>query len=62
MKTGAKRCDICGQVQEDRIVDGATKMRAWAWMCEPCHRVVGMGFGTGRGQLWDLRTGVKLQG
>jgi hypothetical protein len=42
-----------------RYVDGATIYGPWANMCESCHKRMGMGLGTGRGQLyeWNQATG-----
>lgn len=55
-------CDFCGtQLTPDRI-DGKTKRGPWADMCAPCHHDFGVGFGTGRGQRFDVVTGKKLEG
>ena len=56
------KCDICGDQRIERIVDGKTVYGPWAWMCERCHRVMGVGLGTGKGQLYDVATGKKLEG
>lgn len=54
--------DVTGEGQSGRIVDGKTKFGPWAWMCEPCHKRIGCGLGTGKGQLYDARSGRKLDG
>lgn len=63
-----EQCDICGAGTRrpgSRIVDGKTVHGPWAWMCEKCHSEVGVGFGTGKGQLFERSvTGelTKLKG
>lgn len=56
-----RKCDICGTVPQ-KIVDGKTRQGPWGMMCRPCHKIYGVGLGTGRGQLYDNRTGEKLEG
>jgi hypothetical protein len=41
-------------------VDGKTKMGPWAYMCEDCHTVYGVGLGVGKGQRLKPDGGVKL--
>lgn len=48
-------CDICVHVDhvtppKVAVYDGATKMGAWAYMCEEHFEYVGIGLGTGKGQ------------
>lgn len=57
-----KECDICHEPLEKEFVDGATVFGPWGIMCIPCHELVGMGLGTGRGQRYDLATRNKLEG
>lgn len=62
---GGHKCDICGGYVHElgkTYVDGATIMGPWADMCEGCYRKVGIGLGTGRGQRYDAKTGVKVEG
>lgn len=61
-------CDICGKMfgpspgAGDYFVDGRTKVGMWGIMCLPCHKVHGVGFGTGRGQEYEHRSLVKIRG
>lgn len=64
-------CDICGfkfveytvgQTHDRLIYDGKTKMRLWAWMCEPCYAEYGVGLGLGKGQAYSARTLLKVYG
>ncbi len=57
-------CDVCSTELEEQEywVDGATQYGPWGNMCPACHRQVGMGLGTGRGQKYDCQTLVKLEG
>jgi len=43
-------CDVCNAPIITEFVDGQTTMGPWANMCTGCHRKVGVGLGTGRGQ------------
>ena len=49
---GSTRCDLCGCEITDALVDGATRMGPWAVMCPKCHKIHGIGLGTGRGQMY----------
>jgi hypothetical protein len=43
------KCDFCDEV--DAIIDGATLYGPWAYMCETCYGLHGVGkLGTGYGQ------------
>jgi hypothetical protein len=44
------------------FVDGKTTAGPWANMCLGCFSLFGMGLGTGKGQKYDAKTGVKLEG
>ena len=47
-------CDICKtNLQQKNYVDGKIMNSGWGTMCEGCHRSLGMGFGTGFGQLYN---------
>lgn len=50
-------CDMCGVALTDKFVDGKTAMGPWAMMCLRCHREVGQGIGTGRGQVYQQEGG-----
>ena len=36
-------------------------MGFWATLCEACHEKIGVGFGTGKGQMFD-KDGKKIKG
>jgi len=58
-----KHCDICGKRLEKNFVDGKTIWGPWAIMCLECHEKFGVGFGTGRGQMYEIRDkAVKIMG
>lgn len=57
------KCDLCGRPFEHEFVDGfVVRLGSWGLLCIDCHRTHGCGFGTGRGQRYDLKTLVKLEG
>jgi len=41
------------------FVDGKTKMGPWGNMCLTCHRRVGVGLGTGKGQKYEKQDDGK---
>lgn len=47
-----EECDICKSKLTFEFVDGATILRSWAFMCDPCHIRYGRGLGTGKGQKY----------
>lgn len=62
-------CQLCNQdvrtlpsPNTNTIVDGATVSGPWAYMCRPCHKKFGMGTGLGRGQVYNVVTGEKIDG
>jgi len=61
-----ERCEMCGGEFEGSFVDGKTHLGPWALMCVGCHRTLGCGFGTGRGQKYkwndEERKWVKVKG
>lgn len=58
----AEACDICKRSLDAGFVDGATRGGPWALMCLQCHRLHGVGLGTGRGQRYDGKTKEKVDG
>jgi len=59
-------CDICKVplAGVGRFVDGKTAHGPWGCLCEPCHQDVGVGLGSGLGQLYSQEggRGVKIGG
>lgn len=60
-------CDMCGEPFAGRkFVDGATKPKGrWGIMGLGCHRVHGLGLGTGKGQLYERQDDgryLKIEG
>ena len=58
-------CDLCGVELKKSRIDGKTIHGPWANMCPMCHLQFGVGFGTGKGQKFDLQkdgTWKKVQG
>lgn len=41
-------CNLCNLKKAK--YDGKTKIGAWAYMCNTCFKLYGIGLGTGRGQ------------
>lgn len=64
--TWPANCDICKTDLSTPpilwFIDGRTKQGPWALMCSQCHYSYGVGLGTGRGQKYDSKTLVKLEG
>lgn len=48
-----EKCDICERPIKKEFIDGATMQGPWAIMCSMCHRMYGLGIGTGKGQLFQ---------
>lgn len=57
-------CDLCGTDlnEEEFFVDGRTIMGPWGLLCVECHGHRGVGLGTGKGQKYDSKTKVKVEG
>lgn len=64
MGTWPAKCDLCrgALIKQPTFIDGRTAMGPWALMCEYCHFLDGVGLGTGRGQKYDSKTLIKLEG
>lgn len=60
MKIENDHCQLCGATGLKEIVDGRTITGQWAWMCNICHKLLGVGLGTGKGQRYV--DGVKVDG
>lgn len=59
------RCDICKEKikgNSEWFVDGKTVFGPWALMCERCFEEHGVGLGLGRGQKYDGKTAVLIEG
>lgn len=50
-------CDVCFEPITDSFIDGKTIHGPWGNMCPRCHKKIGVGLGTGRGQLYQLQDG-----
>ena len=48
---GSTKC-ICGEELSKTIIDGMTVNGSWAVMCPKCHKIYGVGLGTGKGQKY----------
>ena len=47
-----QQCDVCHNNIKTQFIDGQTIYGKWANMCPHCHKKIGHGLGTGRGQLY----------
>jgi len=66
------KCDLCHQpVEKCDVVhlnghrfyaDAKTRFGSWAFLCARCWILQGRPLGTGRGQLYDVKTKEKLAG
>lgn len=53
-------CDLCHPSKPAKAAyDGKTKRGPWAFMCEPCFVVNGIGLGTGKGQRLIQKRGAR---
>lgn len=50
--TTPEACDICKQALKAVFVDAKTRNGPWGMLCPGCHRVHGVGVGTGLGQRY----------
>ena len=55
-------CQVCHGKLIDTFWDALTIVGGWGILCDVCHRKYGYGFGTGKGQQYNLATREKLQG
>ena len=49
---GSTKCDFCGCEISNTLIDGMTHIGSWAVMCPKCHKIHGVGLGTGKGQKY----------
>ena len=54
-------CDICHGDITNEFIDGCTTYGPWANMCPSCHKDVGRGLGTGRGQKYRLNSDGEFE-
>lgn len=57
---GGTQCQCCGAAEPRQIVDGRTAQGPWGTFCRECHLRIGVGLGTGRGQLYERRRVDRL--
>ena len=64
MGTWPAECQLCDVELEacKYFVDGRTCVGPWALMCPLCHKGMGVGLGTGKGQKYDSKTLEKMEG
>lgn len=60
-------CDVCQRLSNELkvMIDGKTQMGQWGYLCENCHKEVGCGLGTGKGQKYAKQpdgTWKKIEG
>jgi hypothetical protein len=56
-------CELCGNPLKDNFIDGSfTGTNHWGIFCNPCYQKVGNGYGTGKGQFYNLKTLEKIYG
>ena len=53
MGSEIEKCDVCKAKIRNAFVDGKMEGGPWAIMCASCHRIYGVGLGTGRGQRFE---------
>lgn len=63
------KCQLCNEPITDLVIDGRIYFQqrtTWAWTCPTCYGLSGVGFGTGKGQLYALNTEdgnwIKIKG
>ena len=50
-----KECGVCGtRFFDGEIIDGLTYKQTQEYMCPPCHKQFGVGFGPGKGVLYKF--------
>lgn len=53
-------CNMCSCTPPKKAtVDGKTKLGSWAYMCENCYKIWGVGLGLGMGQRLILKEEIK---
>ena len=57
------RCECdCGRELKEQFVDGRTIYGSWGIFGVTCYKRIGVGYGLGKGQRYDLKTLKKLEG
>ena len=60
-----KECNICHKPFGTFMYDAMTEYGPWAYMCETCFNIIGIGLGTGLGQQYKKNEAgdwVKIAG
>jgi hypothetical protein len=59
-----RECDLCERALDFEKVffDARTKSGRWGLLCPKCWLNVGVGLGTGKGQMYDSITLEKIKG
>jgi hypothetical protein len=52
-------CDINREPIVDEFIDGKTRAGPWGNMCPKCHKIFGVGLGTGYGQRYKKQDDGK---
>lgn len=56
-------CQLCEKPLDGVMIDGAMRLggshTSWANVCEPCHKLLGVGIGTGKGQRYEWNSEEK---
>jgi len=62
--TAPDKCQVCGidLSQLKYFIDGRLKINGWAIMCVGCHAQYGTGLGVGRGQKYEVKSRLKVEG
>ena len=53
-----KRCEMCNNLFKRFFADGKTQFGPWAMICLHCLDEIGVGLGTGKGQLY-MKAGIR---
>lgn len=58
-----EHCEMCECKLNDVFIDGDTGRvgPGWALICKNCHDTYGKGLGVGKGQMYDLKTSLKIE-
>lgn len=56
-----KECDVCHKPIGEEMYDAKTIYGPWANMCVNCFNTIGVGLGTGLGQMYRLKDGKYVK-